>query len=213
MNDRSKTTRAIRRRTLGAGWGALLVALLLAAPPAAAIPIEAQVGSGPDLATIVLEFSDGATFGFEVLFDDAVPTSGIDVMQVLEAELPDFSLVLLDFGFGLFIDGIAYAGHADSGFGGGEDFWHYWTRESASESWLSAQVGAADRLVTDGAWDGWVYGDALPPVPEPGTGVLLGLGVALATRRRRGRRAAYAPSSGASSSKATAVPTPAPGLA
>lgn len=169
-----------------AGRATLLALLVLAwAAPAAAIPIEAQVGAGPDLATIVLEFSDGAQYAFEVLFDEAVATSGIDVMQTLEAGVPGFSLSLLDYGFGLFVDGIGYDGHADAGYGGGEDFWHYWTRESADQAWLSSQVGAADRLLADGAWDGWVYGTATAPLPEPGTGALVAWGLLAVARRPR----------------------------
>ncbi len=163
----------------------MLILPLLAAP-ARALPIEANVGSGPDLATVVLEFQDGAEFVFEVLFDDYVSTSGIEIMQVLEAELPSFGLTIIDFGpeFGLFIDGIVYDGHGDIGFGGGDLFWHYWTKDAESLPWTFSQIGAAARVVNDGAWEGWRYG-AGAPIPEPGTAVLMGLGlVGLAWRRR-----------------------------
>jgi hypothetical protein len=163
---------------------------LLLAVPASALPIEASVGSGPDLATVVLEFEDGADFVFEVLFDDSAATTGIEVMQILEAELASFSLEVLDFGFGLFIDAISYDGHTNGGFGGGELYWHYWTKDAGSDPWAFSAVGAVDRIVLDGAWEGWVYGTASAPIPEPASGLLLALGVAAlcGVRRRAPKR-------------------------
>ena len=161
-------------------------AALMCAAPALALPIEASVGTGPDLATVVLEFRDGADFVFEVAFDAALTASGLGTMQVLESELASFSLTVLDFGFGLFIDAISYDGHSNGGFGGGELYWHYWTKDTELDPWTFSQIGAVDRLVGDGAWDGWVYGSALAPIPEPGTAVLVGFGLAgLAGYRRR----------------------------
>jgi len=162
----------------------LLFWLLAPCGPAAAVPIEASVGTGPDLATVVLEFQDGAGYAFEVSFDDSVATSGIAIMQTLEAELASFSLTVLDFGFGLFIDGISYDGHSDSGFGGGELYWHYWTKNDASEAWTFSEIGAVDRIVSNGAWEGWRYG-AGAPVPEPSTAWLIGLGLLLLSAQRR----------------------------
>ncbi len=144
-------------------WLSAALLALAAAQPAAAQVVEARVGSGPDLATVAIEFEDGAEFLFEVLFEESAPPSGLDAMLILESELPSFSLVLVDFGFGLLIDGIAYDGHSNQGFGGGERYWHYWTRPDALAPWAFSAIGAADRLLSDGAWDGWVYGSALPP--------------------------------------------------
>jgi hypothetical protein len=175
----NKTTRATLLRSL---------LVLLLASSAQALPIEASAGTGPDLATVVLEFEDGAGYAFEVSFDDSVSTSGLAIMQVLEAEIASFTLTILDFGFGLFIDGISYAGHSNSGFGGGELYWHYWTKNAEIEPWTFSQIGAVDRILNDAAWEGWRYG-AGAPIPEPGTATLMGLGlVGLITWRRRADR-------------------------
>ncbi len=161
-----------------------LLILLLPSAPAGALPIEAKVGTGLDLATVTLEFQDGAEFVFEVLFDDYVSTSGIEIMQALETGIVSFALTIVDFGFGLFIDGIAYDGHSNASFGGGDLFWHYWTKDAETLPWTFSQIGAGDRIVNDGAWEGWRYG-AGAPIPEPGTAVLMGFGlVGLAWWRR-----------------------------
>ena len=77
-------------------------------------------------------------------------------------------LVRSTFGTSTFIDGISYEGHSNVGFGGGEDWWHYWTKADEASPWVASLIGASDRVVTSGAWDGWVYGSDLPPaVPEP----------------------------------------------
>jgi hypothetical protein len=169
--------RAISRAAGRAIQSALLVAALALAAPASALPIEASVGTGPDTADVVLEFQDGAGFLFEVAFDETLSISGLEIMQILETELTSFSLTILDFGFGLFIDGISYDGHSDSGFGGAELYWHYWTKDAEIDPWVFSQIGAVDRIMGDGAWDGWVYGTAGAPIPEPSTGLLVGLGL------------------------------------
>jgi hypothetical protein len=161
-------------------WLSAALLALSVVQTAAAQVVEATVGSGPDLATVAIEFEDGAEFLFEVLFDESAPLSGLDAMLTLESELPSFSLVLIDFGFGLLIDGIAYNGHSNEGFGGGELYWHYWTRPGELDPWTFSAIGSVDRLLSDGTWDGWVYGSALPPrepsllVPidiKPGSGI------------------------------------------
>jgi hypothetical protein len=154
-------------RSAAAWITAALLAIVLA-QPAIAQQVEASVGGGPDLARVAIEFEDGAEFLFEVLFDESIPITGLDAMLTLESELPSFSLVLIDFGFGLLIDGIHYDGHSNEGFGGGERYWHYWIRPDELAPWSFSDVGAADRLLSNGAWDGWVYGTALAPSPEPG---------------------------------------------
>jgi hypothetical protein len=44
------------------------------------------------------------------------------------------------------------------------EFWGYWTRDG--EQWSFSQVGAAERVVTDGSIDGWRFGKDGEPAPK-----------------------------------------------
>lgn len=88
-------------------------------------------------------------------------------------------------------------------------FWEYFTATASpyggSGTWTSSQVGISDRVLTDGAWDGFRFDDAFPgpapgqpvaevpaAVPEPSTVILLGaslLGLPIVGRIRRQRSA------------------------
>jgi hypothetical protein len=171
-------------------WRAALAALLAAsfATGADALPLTGQAGSGPESSFVQVDFSDGASFVWEVFYDTAGGTAfvtGLDLLQTLEAELAAFSLDLLVFSFGTVVDGITFGSHSNVGFGGGEDFWHYWARDDAAGAWGFSPFGADVRTVADGSWDGWRYGSAAAPVAEPATLALLAAGLALGARGRR----------------------------
>ncbi|MCS7090210.1 MAG: PEP-CTERM sorting domain-containing protein [Verrucomicrobiota bacterium] len=64
-------------------------------------------------------------------------------------------------------------------------YWAYYVRADENSPWTSSMVGAADRVLTAGSWDGWRFasgfvasppGSAVPAVPEPTALVLLLLG-------------------------------------
>ena len=124
-----------------------------------------QVGSGSNTAGLVINFKDGGACEFAVKFDGAV--TGIGLLDIVQANT---SLIVekQDFGFGEFVDGFAFNGHANRGWGGGDDWWQYWTGDSGLVAWKASMIGASDRVVKDGQFDGWVYGRATAPVvPEP----------------------------------------------
>ena len=150
----------------------LTVVLAITSSAATATPIE--VGTGDNSAGLYIEWGDSYIAEFLVKFEETTVT-GLGLFDITEAGT-SLTTVRNDFGFGVFIDGITYDGHSDSGFGGGEDWWHYWIKDAGESSWTSPSFGAADRIVEDGDWDGWIYGRAGVPIPEPATIALLALG-------------------------------------
>jgi len=150
----------------------LIVVLAITGSSAIATPIE--VGSGDNSAGLYIEWGDGYIAEFLVKFEETTVT-GLGLFDITEAET-SLTTVRDDFGWGVFIDGITYDGHSDSGFGGGEDWWHYWIKDAGESFWTSPSFGAVDRIVEDGDCDGWIYGRAGVPIPEPVTIALLALG-------------------------------------
>ena len=157
-----------------------LVAVLLAASFASATAIE--VGTGANTVGVEIEWKDGFLQEFAVSFDTASIT-GWEAMNTIETET-SLALFLEDFGWGDFIDGINYDGHTDIGFGGGDDWWHFWIKD-AGRDWVSPGYGISDRVLLPGDTDGWVYGHAFAPgeVPEPATMALLAVGGFLIRKR------------------------------
>ncbi len=146
---------------------------------AIAIPID--VGTGDNSAGLYIEWSDGYIAEFTVNFEDETIT-GLGMFDIVEAETT-LTTVREDYGWGIFIDGITYDSHSNIGFGGGEDWWHYWIKNAGEQEWTAPAYGAVDRIVSSGDSDGWIYGRA-GPVPEPSMIALLGLGGLLLRKRR-----------------------------
>lgn len=166
------------------GVSVLVSAVVLSfAASADAAPI--LIGSGDDHVNLLVQFSEGTLYEFDVAFTDGDAFNGLNVLDVVEAAGIGFSTVRV-FG-GAFIDGISYDGHNDSGFGGGEDWWHYWYLEPGDADWTSSFVGAGDRVMHDGYTEGWVYGFATvpgAPTPEPATvGLMIVSALAFVCRR------------------------------
>ncbi len=60
------------------------------------------------------------------------------------------------------ITGIFWDGHGNSGYGGGDLWWHYWVQDPP-DAWEFPNYGASGRIAADGCADGWIYGHSNPP--------------------------------------------------
>jgi len=141
-----------------------------------AVPVE--VGAGVNTALVYIEWSDGFSVEFLVHFGQAEweTTTGLGLMDIIEAET-ELTTVRGDFGWGVVIDGISYEGHSDTGFGGGERWWHYWENNAGSRNpWQSSMTGAAGRTAAHGDADGWLYGHGKAPTPASVNPFLPGYG-------------------------------------
>ena len=165
----------------------LVFVLTVISSLAIAIPVE--VGTGVNTAGVYIEWSDGffAEFGisFGQIGSDTV--TGADLMLTLDSELVDCTLEYTNWGPeeepDLFVDGIGYLGHYNSGYGGGANWWHYWIKDAGELEWTSPLYGMSSRTVGDGDMDGWIYGRDTP-VPEPATIALLALGGIMLRRKK-----------------------------
>ncbi|MHC4572152.1 MAG: PEP-CTERM sorting domain-containing protein [Planctomycetota bacterium] len=165
----------------------LIIVLTITGSLAVAAVVE--VGTGVNAAGVYIEWSDGFIAEFEISFGQtgSDTVTGADLMLTLDSELVDFTFEYTDWGSegnpDLFVDGIGYLGHYNSGFGGGADWWHYWIKDAGQAQWTSPLYGMSSRTVGDGDMDGWIYGRDTA-VPEPTTIALLVLGGIMLRRKR-----------------------------
>lgn len=158
-------------------WAVAIAGAAGSVAMAAVVP----VGTGGSQAELYVEFADGAAYSFQVAFDG--PMTGMGLFDAVEAATGMTTMRVFE---GAFIDAVTYDGHSNSGFGGGENWWHYWIREPGGP-WTMSFISATDRIVSDGTGDAWIYGHALPPVPEPATALLACAGMVLVLPNRRRR--------------------------
>lgn len=169
---------------------AACVAVLCATTAHAGIVDTFSVGTGASTSTIQIDFANGN--GYVISYSWDGPATGWSALLAIDAALTDMAIQYQTFSFGVFLTGISIG--ADHNYGTGdlwpiENYWHYWTAQptDAPGSWTSSVTGAADRALTNGARDAWVFGSpALPQaVPAPGALVMLALGGARGRRRHR----------------------------
>jgi hypothetical protein len=164
----------------------LVFVLTVISSLAIAIPVE--VGTGVNTAGVYIEWSDGYVAEFEINFGQtgSDTVTGADLMLTLDSELEDFTFEYTNWGSeeepDLFVDGIGYLGHYNSGYEGEANWWHYWIKDAGETEWTSPLYGMSSRTVGDGDMDGWIYGRDTP-VPEPTAIALLALGGIMLRRK------------------------------
>lgn len=178
-----------RLRSAAAALGLGITVSLASADTIEVEPI--QVGSGLMSSFVQIDFLEGEAFLFEVFYSDG-GTRGIDLLLTLDTELGDaFTLEFAGSQDSAFVTGLGFDGFLDQGDGsGGDDWWRYWIRDGAEDLWAFAGTGPSTRIVTEGSWDGWVFGRDDAPIPmkvipaPPATLALAGLLIAGGRRRR-----------------------------
>lgn len=149
-----------------------------------------EVGTGDQSATLQFDFLDGRTFAFDVRWSGTLTGRGaFDLIADDDTGRFGFTFDVLSYSFGDFLVGVGVDDAYHYGEGSPPDWvdvWHYWTAESPTDAWSYASIGFSDRLLADGARDGWVFGttDAPATIPAPGVLVVL-FGGGLARTRRR----------------------------
>lgn len=172
----------------GSFFAAAVAVSTLASAAQAGLVGSWTVGSGANASFLQFEFTNANTYLYEVRYDGAL--RGDDLFAIVAAAQPGFfSYQVISFSFGDALFAVAIGADSDEGFGTPPDYldyWHYWTRESSQSTWTASMTGFADRVVSDGSWDGWVFNSNAAPsvVPAPATLVLLA-GAAAVRRRRR----------------------------
>lgn len=165
---------------------ALACSVVLTTAVSAAVVDTFAVGTGNKSAIIQIDFENGN--GYLVNYSwSASAQSSWDAMLAIDAALPNMSMQYDTYSFGVFLTGVTIG--ADTNYGQGdvdpyENYWHFWTKDSGQ--WEQAMFGAADRPLTNGNLDAWVFGSSTVPqnIPAPGAAVVF-MASAFFTRRRR----------------------------
>jgi len=179
----------MRSCTLSAVVSSLAGLLATASVASAELVGSYSVGTGSNTSRLQFDFTNGNTYLYDVRYDGSL--RGDDLFAIVaEAQPGFFSYQIVSFSFGDALFAVTIGADSDAGFGTPPlylDYWHYWTRSSDQSAWASSNVGFADRIVSDGSWDGWVFNSNSAPaaIPAPAAGVLIAGAAASARRRRR----------------------------
>ncbi len=166
--------------------------------------IQFWVGSGSNEAAVVIDFNDGqAPKSYVWGFRWNGSATGETALRAIVNADANLDAVIDSFSFGASLNTASYLPLTGGGyrhsraqdFGAGEVYWSYWTSANESSSWGFASTGMTDRVLVNGAVDGWAFSNpgynAIPPaapvaaVPEPASILALSAGVASLLRRRR----------------------------
>jgi hypothetical protein len=134
----------------------------------------AYVGTGGSFAKVLVEFGDGAIYAFGVSFADP-STSGIGLMDLIEAGTTLTTQREYYEGLGWIIEGISYHGHTsvDDWYHDPDAWWRYWVQDPPAGWEMPQDYGASGRIATDGCADAWVFGhDSTPRLPGDASGDL-----------------------------------------
>jgi len=152
--------------------------------------IKFWAGNGSKQSALVIDFADngGSAYAWGFRYDGAL--SGLDMIRAVDAADSSLAFDIVSYSFGDAVNGISYGSLSKAGFVAGS-YWSYWNGITAT-NWISSNVGASDRVLSDGSWDGWSWGDGattpranvVAAVPEPSSLLVLGLGLAFFRRRR-----------------------------
>lgn len=171
-------------RTLVVGFSSLIFSV---ASASGAIISSFDVGAGANMAVIQFDQEDGDGYLFNVRWDAAAYTSW-DALLAIDTALDSVSITYQTLSFGNFLTGVTIDG--DTNYGEGdlwpiENYWHFWVRDTGS--WVQAEFGANDRILSNGQSDAWVFGSSTLPqsVPAPGALALTLLSLATCRARRR----------------------------
>ena len=168
---------------------ALTAAVIVTSSPAELID-RFTVGEGGQSASLQFDFLDGRTWIFDVQWDGSLTgRTAFDLIAGDTTGRYDFDFDVISYSFGDFLVGVTVNDAYHHGTGTPPDYldtWHYWTAETSTDSWTESFIGFNDRMLVDGARDGWVFGttDAPAVVPAPGAIALLVLGGGIFRRRR-----------------------------
>ncbi len=160
---------------------------IAASPASAELQGSYIVGTGSSASHLQFDFTNSHSYLYEVRYDGSL--FGDDLLTIVAAAQPDFfAFEVTHYSFGDALTGVTIGADTDSGFGTPPDYldyWHYWTRETSDAVWTESWTGFAERSVSDGSWDGWVFNSTGAPsaVPAPSAFALL----LIAARRRRSR--------------------------